>query len=183
MLVDQPQPEIARSAVILGEVHVGAGAILAQGLVVRAHGAAVSIGNYSAILENGVVIGTPGHPVRVGQRTVFGHRATIVGATIGDLCEIGNGAILMPGDDRPGRDDPRLPHRPSPPCAGCNGDRNGRKKTPQQSKALLLDQALNSSRTCMPLRYSSPWGRCAGCPLRPVTTPEADRIRRRRSAR
>ena len=97
MLVDQPQPEIARSAVILGEVHVGAGAILAQGLVARSHGAAVSIGNYSAILENGVVIGTPEHPVRVGQRTVFGHRATIVGATIGDLCEIGNGAILMPG--------------------------------------------------------------------------------------
>ena len=35
LLVDQPQPEIARSAVILGEVHVGAGAVLAQGLVVR----------------------------------------------------------------------------------------------------------------------------------------------------
>jgi carbonic anhydrase/acetyltransferase-like protein (isoleucine patch superfamily) len=97
LLSDQPQPEIARSAVILGQVHVGAGAILAQGLVVRAHGAAVSIGNYSAILENGVVIGMPEHPVRVGQRTVFGHRATIVGAAIGDLCEIGNGAILMPG--------------------------------------------------------------------------------------
>ena len=41
MLVDQPQPEIARSAVILGEVQVGAGAILAQGLVVRAHGQAL----------------------------------------------------------------------------------------------------------------------------------------------
>ena len=97
LLVDQPQPEIARSAVILGEVHVGAGAILAQGLVVRAHGGAVSIGNHSAVLENGVVIGTPEHPVQVGQRTVFGHRAAIVGATVGDLCEIGNGAILMPG--------------------------------------------------------------------------------------
>lgn len=67
MLVDQPEPEIARSAVILGEVHVGAGAILAQGLVVRAHGAAVSIGNYSAILENGVVIGTREHP-HLGDR-------------------------------------------------------------------------------------------------------------------
>jgi hypothetical protein len=86
MIVDQLQPEIAGSAVILGEVHVGAGAILAQGLVARSHGATVSIGNYSAILENGVVIGTRTHPVRVGQRTVFGHRATIVGATIGDLC-------------------------------------------------------------------------------------------------
>jgi len=97
LLVDQPEPEIAGSAVIFGEVHAGAGAILAQGLVVRAHGGAVSIGNHSAVLENGVVIGTPDHPVRVGQRTVFGHRATIVGATIGDLCEIGNGAILLPG--------------------------------------------------------------------------------------
>ena len=59
--------------------------------------AAVALGNYSAVLENGVIIGTPEHPVRIGQRTVFGHRATIVGATVGDLCEIGNGAILMPG--------------------------------------------------------------------------------------
>jgi carbonic anhydrase/acetyltransferase-like protein (isoleucine patch superfamily) len=64
LIVDQPQPEIAGSAVILGEVHVGAGAILAQGLVARSHGAAVSIGNYSAILENGVVIGARTHPVR-----------------------------------------------------------------------------------------------------------------------
>jgi carbonic anhydrase/acetyltransferase-like protein (isoleucine patch superfamily) len=97
LFADQPRPEIAGSAVVLGEVHVGAGAILAQGLVVRAQGASVSIGNYSAILENGVAIGTPEHPVLVGQRTVFGHRATIVGSTIGDMCEIGNGSILMPG--------------------------------------------------------------------------------------
>jgi carbonic anhydrase/acetyltransferase-like protein (isoleucine patch superfamily) len=97
LLVDQPRPEIAGSAVVLGDVHVGAGAILAQGVIVRSHGGAVHIGNHSAVLENGAVIGTPEQPVRVGQRTVFGHRATIVGATIGDLCEIGNGAILMPG--------------------------------------------------------------------------------------
>jgi len=97
LLIDQPDPQIAGSAVVIGDVHVGAGVILAQGLVVRAHGGAVSIGNHSAVLENGVVVGTPQHPVRVGQRTVFGHRATIIGATIGNLCEIGNGAILMPG--------------------------------------------------------------------------------------
>jgi carbonic anhydrase/acetyltransferase-like protein (isoleucine patch superfamily) len=101
LLVDQPLPEIAGSAVVMGDVHVGAGAILAQGLVVWAHGAAVSIGNYSAVLENGVVIGTAEHPALVGQRTVFGHRATIVGGTVGDLCEIGNGAILMPSSCTP----------------------------------------------------------------------------------
>jgi carbonic anhydrase/acetyltransferase-like protein (isoleucine patch superfamily) len=94
---DQPQPEIAGSAVLLGTMHVGGGAVVAQGVVVRSHDGAVRIGNHSAILENGVVVGTSDHPVRIGQRTVFGHRAQIVGATVGDLCEIGNGAILMPG--------------------------------------------------------------------------------------
>jgi len=97
LLADQPEAQIAGSAVLLGEVHVGAGAVLAQGLVVRAHGGAVSIGNHAAVLENGVLVGTPQYPVRIGQRTVFGHRATVVGATVGDMCEIGNGAVLMPG--------------------------------------------------------------------------------------
>ena len=68
LIVDQPQPEIAGSAVILGEVHVGAGAVLAQGLVARSHDAAVSIGNYSAIVENGVLIGTRQHPVQATTR-------------------------------------------------------------------------------------------------------------------
>jgi hypothetical protein len=48
LFADEPQPEIAGSAV-LGAVHVGAGAILALGLVVRSHGAAVSIGNHSDV--------------------------------------------------------------------------------------------------------------------------------------
>jgi carbonic anhydrase/acetyltransferase-like protein (isoleucine patch superfamily) len=97
LLPDQPGPEIAHSATLLGGVHVGAGAIISQGTVVRSHDDGVSIGNHSAVLENGVVVGTREHPVRVGQRTVFGHRAQVIGATVGNLCEIGNGAILMPG--------------------------------------------------------------------------------------
>jgi carbonic anhydrase/acetyltransferase-like protein (isoleucine patch superfamily) len=97
LLPDQPEPEIASSATLLGGVHVGAGAIISQGTVVRSHDDGVSIGNHSAVLENGVVVGTREHPVRIGQRTVFGHRAQVIGATVGDLCEIGNGAILMPG--------------------------------------------------------------------------------------
>jgi carbonic anhydrase/acetyltransferase-like protein (isoleucine patch superfamily) len=97
LLPDQPQPEIASSAVLLGGVFLGAGAILAQGTVVRSLEDSVSIGNHSAVLENSAVIGTSEHPVRIGQRTVFGHRAQVIGATVGDLCEIGNGAILMPG--------------------------------------------------------------------------------------
>jgi carbonic anhydrase/acetyltransferase-like protein (isoleucine patch superfamily) len=96
-LPDQPAFELAGSAVVSGRAHVGAGALLAQGVVVRSHAGSVSVGNHSAVLENGVLVGWPDHPVDIGQRTVFGHRATVVGARVGHLCEIGNGAILLPG--------------------------------------------------------------------------------------
>jgi len=68
--------------VIFGEVHAGAGAILAQGLVVRAHGGAVSIGNHSAVLENGVVIGDDsliGAGACVKQRDRFAERSILDG--------------------------------------------------------------------------------------------------------
>jgi carbonic anhydrase/acetyltransferase-like protein (isoleucine patch superfamily) len=57
LLVDQPQPEIARSAVILGEVHVGAGAVLAQGLVVLVPPGTV-------IPAGSVLVGRPPHVIR-----------------------------------------------------------------------------------------------------------------------
>jgi carbonic anhydrase/acetyltransferase-like protein (isoleucine patch superfamily) len=86
---------VAASARVVGdEVVAGPRAILAMGLVVRGD---VRIGHDSAVLENGVLVGTASSPVRIGRRTVFGHRATVVGATVGDLCEIGNGAVLLPG--------------------------------------------------------------------------------------
>jgi carbonic anhydrase/acetyltransferase-like protein (isoleucine patch superfamily) len=90
-------PHIADSAVVLGVVRMGAGSSLAQGTVVRSIGSAVEIGGGSFVLENSVVVGQQTIPTTVGRRTVFGHRCTIVGATIGDLCEIGNGSTLMPG--------------------------------------------------------------------------------------
>jgi carbonic anhydrase/acetyltransferase-like protein (isoleucine patch superfamily) len=94
---DIPAPTIADSTVLIGRMSLGAGAVLAQGLVVRSHGGGVHIGNHSAVLENGLVWGSAEHPVEIGQRTVFGHRVSILGARVGNLCEIGNGAILLPG--------------------------------------------------------------------------------------
>jgi carbonic anhydrase/acetyltransferase-like protein (isoleucine patch superfamily) len=94
---DVPAPVIADSAVLLGPAWIGAGTVLAQGAVVRSHEATVSIDNHSAVLENSSVVGTDTHPVTIGQRTVFGHRCQVIGARIGNLCEVGNGSILLPG--------------------------------------------------------------------------------------
>ena len=80
---------------------MGERALLSEGAVVRASGGGVSIGTGSAVLENSVVVGTPAMPTTIGRRTTFGHRCLVIGATVGDLCEIGNASILMPG--RPAR--------------------------------------------------------------------------------
>ncbi len=90
-------PRIAGSAVVHGTAHFGEGSLLAQGAVVRSHGAGVEIGTASAVLENSVVVGQTGIPTAVGRRSLFGHRCLVIGAAVGDLCEIGNASILLPG--------------------------------------------------------------------------------------
>jgi carbonic anhydrase/acetyltransferase-like protein (isoleucine patch superfamily) len=90
-------PGIARSAVVLGTARLGEGSLLAEGAVIRSHGTGVEVGTGSAVLENSVVVGSTRIPTTIGRRTVFGHRCIVVGARVGDLCEIGNASILMPG--------------------------------------------------------------------------------------
>ena len=58
------------------------------------------------------------------------------------------------------------PTRCATGCAASSGRPAARWRTPDRQR-----------------NYSSPWRRCARCPRRPVTTPDADRIRRRRCAR
>src|SRR4051794_1886819 len=69
-------------------MRLGASATVSQGVVVRSLHDSVELGNYSVVLENSVVVGTPIQPVRVDRRTVFGHRCQVIGAIVGDLCEL-----------------------------------------------------------------------------------------------
>jgi carbonic anhydrase/acetyltransferase-like protein (isoleucine patch superfamily) len=88
---------IAATAVVSGSARLGEDSLLAQGAVIRSSGARVQVGTGSAVLENSVVVGNDRIPTTIGRRSVFGHRCLVVGATVGDLCEIGNASILMPG--------------------------------------------------------------------------------------
>jgi carbonic anhydrase/acetyltransferase-like protein (isoleucine patch superfamily) len=90
-------PQIASSAVVVGAARLGEGSLLGEGAVIRSRDYGVEIGTGSAVLENSVVIGTITIPTTIGRRTVFGHRCKVVGAGVGDLCEIGNASTLMPG--------------------------------------------------------------------------------------
>lgn len=86
-----------KSSKIIGKVRLGNNSYIAQGTIVKSHDDSVTIGNSSWVLENSVVIGTKKNPVKVGSKTVFGHKTTTIGAEIGDLCEIGNNTIFLPG--------------------------------------------------------------------------------------
>jgi carbonic anhydrase/acetyltransferase-like protein (isoleucine patch superfamily) len=90
-------PQIASSAVVVGTARLGEGSLLAEGAVIRSEHTGVEIGTGSAVLENSVVVGTIRIPTTIGRRTVFGHRCKVIGATVGDLCEISNASTLMPG--------------------------------------------------------------------------------------
>jgi carbonic anhydrase/acetyltransferase-like protein (isoleucine patch superfamily) len=94
---DDAAPKVASSAVVIGHPRFGERSLLSEGAVVRSSGGGLTVGAGSAIIENCVVIGTEAIPTTIGRRTVFGHRCLVVGATVGDLCEIGNASILMPG--------------------------------------------------------------------------------------
>ena len=94
---DARGPEIARTAVIVGAARLGEGSLLAQGAVIRSQGRGVEVGTGSAVLENSVVVGNSAIPTTIGRRSVFGHRCLVIGAAVGDLCEIGNASVLMPG--------------------------------------------------------------------------------------
>ena len=87
---------VARSARVLGRLWAGPRTYLAQGAIIRSLDG-VELGHNNAVLEGCVVIGTAADPVRIGRKTVFGHRCTVIGAEIGDLCEIGNASVLLPG--------------------------------------------------------------------------------------
>lgn len=91
------EPRIAASARLSGEIKLGENVRIAQGCVLRSRAGGIEIGAESMVLENSVLIGTEEHKVVVGQKTVFGHKCLCIGASIGDLCEIGNGTIILPG--------------------------------------------------------------------------------------
>ena len=47
---EQPAAEVAASAVLIGQAQLGAGALLAQGVVLRSRAGSVALGNHSAVL-------------------------------------------------------------------------------------------------------------------------------------
>jgi gamma-carbonic anhydrase len=92
-----PSAYVASTAVLCGDVRVGADSRVLFGAVVSGEDGRVEIGARCVIMENALVRGRAGHPVRLGDDVLVGPHAHVNGAEVGDGSFLATGCSLFPG--------------------------------------------------------------------------------------
>jgi carbonic anhydrase/acetyltransferase-like protein (isoleucine patch superfamily) len=93
-----PSAFVAASAIVIGDVEIGADASLWFHAVVRGDVERVRIGARTNVQDNATVHVTRDRFATViGSEVTVGHGAIVHGATVGDRCLVGMGAILLDG--------------------------------------------------------------------------------------
>jgi carbonic anhydrase/acetyltransferase-like protein (isoleucine patch superfamily) len=89
---------VARSAVVSGDVHVGAGTVVLAGAVVTSQGGApVRIGECCVVMENAVIRGAGKYPTTIGSYVLVGPNAHVSGATVDSRVYLATGAAVFNG--------------------------------------------------------------------------------------
>jgi len=93
-----PGTFLAPTAVVIGDVELGARASVWYGAVLRGDVHSIRLGDDSNVQDGAVLHGTLGEfPVVVGARVSIGHQATVHGAVLEDDVLIGIGARVLDG--------------------------------------------------------------------------------------
>lgn len=87
----------AKNAVLTGDLTFGEDASVWFGCVLRGDDAPLVIGRRTNIQDLTMVHADPGVPNTIGENVTVGHRVVLHGATVGDRCLIGMGAVLLGG--------------------------------------------------------------------------------------
>lgn len=88
---------IAPSAVVEGQVTIGAESSVWHGAVIRGDSDTISIGARTNVQDNVVIHCSKERPCVVGDGVTIGHGAIVHGCTVGDNTLIGMGAIILDG--------------------------------------------------------------------------------------
>lgn len=95
---------VDKTAVIIGDVIIGAESSIWPMAVIRGDIHSIHIGDKTSIQDGTVIhvshageFNPKGNAVQVGNQVTVGHQVTLHGCTISDLCLIGMGSIVMDG--------------------------------------------------------------------------------------
>jgi carbonic anhydrase/acetyltransferase-like protein (isoleucine patch superfamily) len=92
---------VAPTAVVAGDVTIGAESAVLHGAVVTSEGAPIAIGAHTVVMENAVIKASGGSalqfPCTIGDRCIVGPHSYVVGATVGNGCFVAGGAQIFNG--------------------------------------------------------------------------------------
>jgi carbonic anhydrase/acetyltransferase-like protein (isoleucine patch superfamily) len=88
---------VAPTAVLSGEVSVGASSRVLHGAVLTADGGPVTVGENCVVMEGAVLRGTRVHPLTLGNHVLVGPHAYLTGCRIEDEVFIATGAMVFNG--------------------------------------------------------------------------------------
>src|SRR3954465_553276 len=92
-----PNVYIAKTAVVLGDVTLGAHSSVWYNAVLRGDINRIVVGDYSNIQDNAVVHLADDYPCIIGRYVTVGHSAIVHACTVEDECLIGMGATILDG--------------------------------------------------------------------------------------
>ena len=95
--VVDPSATVAPTAVLSGDVRIGARSRILHGAVLSAEDGSIGVGEECVVMEHALVRGRAGHPVVIGDHVLVGPHAHVNGAAIGDEAFIATGASVFPG--------------------------------------------------------------------------------------
>jgi carbonic anhydrase/acetyltransferase-like protein (isoleucine patch superfamily) len=92
-----PDAFVHPEAVLIGDVHLGAGATVWPGVVIRADTSPIVIGPRTSVQDGTVVHTEPRLPTRVGADCVIGHLVHLEGCVLEDWVLVGSGSVVLEG--------------------------------------------------------------------------------------
>lgn len=92
-----PTARIASSAVLEGNVSIGAGTVIGHGAVLVAEGGALMIGENCIVMENAVIRSTAHDDCHIGNHVMVGPHCHLTGCRIDDEVFVATGASVFNG--------------------------------------------------------------------------------------
>lgn len=92
-----PDAVVAPTAVISGDVTIGAGCQILHGAVITAEGGPVTLAENTIVMENALIRASATHPVHLGAHVLVGPMASVSGASVADQVFLATGTRVFNG--------------------------------------------------------------------------------------